>query len=164
MWFCLILYVYFFIDIIRLSIYLFTCCCFWWREVGNGVRVHRAKSPDLTNDNCGEENSLKSTRDEQINLVTLPPVSSLSRLIVFQKRYLCTKKGEKFGVAISTGRSCLVRQGRLGRGNLKLVCLPQAETAKCSLASQWFSRPFTNLKIRQNVILVTCSTATTSGT
>ena len=40
------------------------------------MRVYCAKSPDLTNDNHGEENSLKSTRDEQINLGTLPPVSS----------------------------------------------------------------------------------------
>ena len=43
---------------------------------GNGVRVCCPKSPDLTNDNHGEENSLNSTRDEQINLGTLPPVSS----------------------------------------------------------------------------------------
>ena len=76
MWFCLILCVYFFIDIIRLSIYLFACCCCWWREVGNGVRVYCAKSPDLTNDNCGEENSVDSTRDEKVDLGTLPPVSS----------------------------------------------------------------------------------------
>ena len=36
------------------------------------MRVYCAKSPDLTNDNCGEE----MNRDEQINLGTLPPVSS----------------------------------------------------------------------------------------
>lgn len=135
------------------------------------MRVHRAKSPDLTNDNCGEE----MNRDEQINLVTLPPVSSPVKtnsvskaLSMHQKRSFVScqvaKAQKKFGVAINTGRSCLVRQGRRGRGKLKLGCLPQAETAKCSLASQQFSRPFTNLKTRPNVILLTCSTATTSGT
>ena len=40
------------------------------------MRVYCAKSPDLTNDNCGEENSVDSTRDEKVDLGTLPPVSS----------------------------------------------------------------------------------------
>lgn len=40
------------------------------------MRVYYAKSPDLTNDNCGEENSVDSTRDEKVDLGTLPPVSS----------------------------------------------------------------------------------------
>ena len=40
------------------------------------MRVYSAKSPDLTNDNCGEENSVDSTRDEKVDLGTLPPVSS----------------------------------------------------------------------------------------
>ena len=40
------------------------------------MRVYCAKSPDLSNDNCGEENSVDSTRDEKVDLGTLPPVSS----------------------------------------------------------------------------------------
>ena len=40
------------------------------------MRVYCAKSPDLTNDNCGEENSVDSTRDEKVDLGKLPPVSS----------------------------------------------------------------------------------------
>ena len=40
------------------------------------MRVHRAKSPDLTNDNCGEENPVDPTRDEKVDLGTLPPFSS----------------------------------------------------------------------------------------
>lgn len=40
------------------------------------MRVYCVKSPDLTNDNCGEENSVDSTRDEKVDLGTLPPVSS----------------------------------------------------------------------------------------
>ena len=62
------------------------------------MRVYCAKSPDLTNDNCGEENSVDSTRDEKVDLGKLPPVPALSRLIVFQKRYLCTKKGAERAV------------------------------------------------------------------